>query len=280
MSRHAAKIAVWAGIFLLSFAVEVRAEATAPGAGAPAAPARIRTGLSRQEFVGKTERTLRGNYLLYLPEHYGKDKQPLPLILFLHGSGERGRNPNVIANFGPPRTALRQPGFPFLVLAPQCPPGAWWTDTEVTEMVMAVLDHVCKNYLVDTDRLYLTGMSMGGFGAWDLAQKYPDRWAALAVVCGGGNPYLQMRLTHLPTKVFHGAKDRNVPLLFAQQMAGVLQQAGGQVELRIYPQLAHEIWTVTYDDPKLYEWFLQHRRGQFRRPAVPTTRTTPPSRRP
>ncbi|MBN1942837.1 MAG: prolyl oligopeptidase family serine peptidase [Phycisphaerae bacterium] len=252
--------------------------AQAAGPNAPASPPRkpdavVRTGLSRHDFTAKTERDVGGDYLLYLPETYGRDKQPLPLILFLHGSGERGKNPNIIAKFGPPKTALKQKGFPFIVLAPQCPANKWWTDADVSDMVMALLDKVCKEYLVDTDRIYLTGMSMGGFGAWDLAQKYPERWAALAVVCGGGNPYLQMRLKHLPTRVFHGAKDRNVPLFMAQQMVGTLRQVGGQVDLKVYPDLAHNVWDVTYDDPKLYEWFLSHRRGK---PApkrrTPTTR--------
>ncbi|MBN1555465.1 MAG: prolyl oligopeptidase family serine peptidase [Phycisphaerae bacterium] len=227
----------------------------------------IRTGLSRHEFTAKIDKTVHGDYLLCLPETYGKDKLRLPLILFLHGSGERGKNPNIIGKFGPPRVSLQQKGFPFIVLAPQCPAGKWWTDVDVTEMVMALLDQVCKDYLVDTKRIYLTGMSMGGFGAWDLAQKYPDRWAALAVVCGGGNPYLQMRVKNIPTKVFHGAKDKNVPVFNSHMMAGTLKQFGGQVDLKVYPNLEHNCWTVTYDDPGLYEWFLQHQRGK---PAIPS----------
>ncbi len=222
----------------------------------------IRTGLTKHTFSAQRRQTLRAPYLLYLPEIYGKDQQPLPLILFLHGSGERGRNPDKIRSFGPPRVAGTQKGFPFIVLAPQCPSGKWWTDADVTETVMALLEETCKNYLVDTDRTYLTGMSMGGFGAWNLAQQYPDRFAALAVVCGGGNPYLQTRLRDLPTRVFHGGQDKHVPVQMAQQMVGVLKQIGGQVELLIYPKMGHNIWEITYDNPKLYEWFLEHRRAK------------------
>jgi predicted peptidase len=113
-------------------------------------------------------------------------------------------------------------------------------------------------------------MSMGGFGAWDLAQKYPKKWAALAVVCGGGNPYLQMRVKNIPTRVFHGAKDKNVPMFNAQIMVGALKQLGGKVDLQVYPTLAHNVWKVTYDNPQLYEWFLSN---QLPKPVRRTTTT-------
>lgn len=286
MKKHA----VWLGVFgmalpLVAVVVSEAAD-TAPAGIQPAGRSRpaIETGLTQHAFTAKINKTVSGNYLLYLPEFYGKmdgkfdskSPQRLPLILFLHGSGERGRNPNILRKFGPTRVALEQKGFPFIVLAPQCPPGRWWTDVDVTEMVMALLDQVSKNYLVDPDRVYLTGMSMGGFGAWHLAQQYPKRWSAMAVVCGGGNPYLQRRVKRIPTRVFHGARDRNVPVGMAQQMAGTLKKAGGQVELKIYPKLAHNVWTVTYDDPQLYQWFLLHSK---RNPPKPIRRSTPSTKR-
>ncbi len=266
MKKHITWMVLVAAVAAL--AVVIASYAAAPATSSTPV---IRTGLSNNEFVGKIDKVVQGKYLLYLPETYGKDKQKLPLILFLHGSGERGNNPNIIANFGPPKVALKQKGFPFIVLAPQCPPGKWWTDVDVTEMTLALLDQVSKDYLVDTKRIYLTGMSMGGFGAWDLAQKYPSRWAAMAVLCAGGNPYLQDRVRNIPTKVFHGAQDKNVPMGFAQQMVGTLKQAGGQVDLKIYPDKAHDVWTVTYNDPKLYEWFLSHSLGEPKQPQRLTT---------
>jgi predicted peptidase len=219
----------------------------------------VRTGLTTHSFQRKVTTPVGGKYLLYLPEHYGRNDAKLPLILFLHGSGERG-NLNALRNFGPVRVSQQQRGFPFIVLAPLCPKGKWWTDVDVTQSVMALLETVSETYLVDPDRIYLTGLSMGGFGVWNLAEQYPDRWAALAPVCGGGNPYLAQRVRHIPTRIFHGQNDRSVPVGMAKQMAAVLKSVGGRVELFVYPDLGHQCWKPTYDNPKLYQWFLSHGR--------------------
>lgn len=221
----------------------------------------IKTGQSVHVFEKKITKTLKGKYLLFLPEGYGKDAQRSPLILFLHGSGERGDNLQKVKKFGPHKTAEGQKGFPFIVLSPQCPSGRWWTDVDVAEMVMGMLDEVSRSYLVDTNRIYLTGLSMGGFGTWGLAQQYPNRFAAIAPVSGGGNVYLVHRLKNVPARAFHGAKDKRVSLRGAREMTVVLQRSGGNAELTVYPNLGHDIWDLTYSNPKLYEWFLQHRRG-------------------
>ena len=238
----------------------------------------IKIGQSAHEFEMKITKTLKGKYLLFLPEMYGEDAQRLPMILFLHGSGERGNNLGRVKKFGPHKTAEEQKGFPFIVLSPQCPSGGWWTDVDVIEMVMGMLDEVCRNYLVDTNRIYLTGLSMGGFGTWGLAQQYPNRFAAIAPVSGGGNVYLGHRLKNVPARVFHGAKDKRVPLRRSREMAAALRGAGGNVELIVYPNLGHDIWDLTYSNPKLYEWFLQHRRGD-KPNKQPLGRTTQPADR-
>ena len=255
MKKH-----VFAGLLVAGAVVAVFAVAVVPQSQKKPKQG-IKTGSSSHIFEMKVTKTLKGKYLLFLPEIYGKDNQPLPLILFLHGSGERGNNLAKVKKFGPHRTAEEQKGFPFIVLSPQCPSGRWWTDVDVIEMVMGMLDKVCKDYLVDTNRIYLTGLSMGGFGTWALAMQYPDRFAAIAPVSGGGNMYLAHRLKNVPVRVFHGAKDKHVPLRLSQNVAGALRQAGGKVELIVYPRLGHNIWRQTYSDPKLYEWFLQHRLG-------------------
>jgi predicted peptidase len=269
----------WMGVIVIvALAVVIGTEAadptpstssTAPATSTAPAPVVLRPGLTSNEFSAKIDRAVRGNYLLFLPDTHGQGDHKYPLILFLHGSGERGNDPKVIGRFGPPLVALKQKGFPFIVLAPQCPGGKWWSDVDVTEMVTSLLDKICKDYAVDPNRIYLTGMSMGGFGAWDLAQKYPNRWAALAVVCGWGDPYLQTRLKNLPTRVFHGEKDPNVPIALAQLMVTFLRQIGGNVYFKMYPDLGHNVWNVTYDDPRLYEWFLSHYRGEPAQTPIP-----------
>ncbi len=221
------------------------------------------TGQTGHTFSGKVTKKVQGKYLLSLPEKYNELKEDRwPLILFLHGSGERGTNLKLVKKHGVPKEAEKQKNFPFIVLSPQCPKEKWWSDIDVTLSVMAILDEVCKTYRVDTDRIYLTGLSMGGFGSWSLATQYPDRFAAMAVVCGGGNAYLAKRLRDLPTKIFHGAKDPAVPVAGSKMLAGALKGAGGTVDLLILPRGRHNIWGPVYSNPSLYEWFLQNTRSQ------------------
>jgi predicted peptidase len=232
-----------------------------PSAQPPAAAPQAATGQIVRDFAAAVARNVVTKYLLFLPETYGKDKaKKWPLILFLHGSGERGTNPASVRRVGLPKKLDAEPAFPFLVLSPQCPKDKWWTDAEVTVMVMALLDEVCRSYSVDPDRVYLTGLSMGGFGVWGLAGQYPDRFAAAAPLCGGGNLFQAPRLKSVPVWAFHGAKDKAVPVVFSQQMVSILKRAGGTVQLTIYPDLDHIIWDKTYADDRLYEWFLMHKR--------------------
>lgn len=214
----------------------------------------------------KSEKTVRGGYLLFLPDGYRTQSRTAhPLILFLHGMGERGPGVSKVKIHGPPKIAESLTNFPFIVLSPQCPPGEWWS----TELVLAALDEVIKRHRVDTNRIYLTGLSMGGFGSWELALKYPERWAAVAPICGGGNPLWPVgyqgeekkrALKNLPFWVFHGEKDPTVPLLESQRMVDSLKKFGCDVKFTVYPGVGHDSWTATYKNRELYDWFLEHRR--------------------
>lgn len=216
----------------------------------------------------KVTRTHKINYLLLLPEDYkAQKKERFPLMLFLHGIGERGTNVNVVKVHGPPKVAEKMSNFPFILVSPQCPPGGWWDN----ETLIALLDEVTDEYRVDTNRVYLTGLSMGGFGAWSLALAHPERFAAVAPICGGGNPIPIMgfdgkrkeTLKSLPIWTFHGDKDQAVPLSESERMVNFLKKYGCKdVKLTVYPGVGHDSWTQTYADPKLYEWFLSHRKGQ------------------
>ena len=251
-------------VLMVCVAGQAEPDAQAPTTKTAPKPA-VKTGTTQHTFSETITEKVRGKYLLFLPENTGKPGVKLPLILFLHGSGERGNNVADVGKIGLPKAAKSQPGFPFIVLSPQCPAKKWWTDPDVTRMVMAMLDDICKTYPVDLDRVYLTGLSMGGFGAFALAEQYPERFAALVPLCGGGNPYLAKRLKNIPTRIYHGAKDRSVPLMLSKQMASAIKQFKGDVELKVYPKLGHNIWGVTYDNPKLYEWLLTHRRKSKRK---------------
>jgi len=214
-------------------------------------------GQSKQSFEKKVVKRVSANYLLYLPKDYGKDRrQRWPVILFLHGAGERGGDLELVKKHGPPKIVEDKKDFPFIVLSPQCPEGGWWP----ADFLIPLLDEVAKQYRVDKSRVYLTGLSMGGFGTWALAIEHPDRFAAIAPICGGGDPKLVSRIKHLPVWVFHGAKDPVVPLEKSEMMVKALEEAGGNVKFTAYPEATHDSWTETYDNPELYEWFLSHRR--------------------
>ncbi len=197
--------------------------------------------------------------LLFLPKDYGADQQQKwPLILFLHGAGERGDNLERVKVNGIPKIVEQQKDFPFIAVSPQCSQYSWWP-VEL-EALNALLDEIVIKYAVDTKRIYLTGLSMGGFGAWHLATVYPERFAAIAPVCGGGDPEKACILKDIPAWVFHGAKDKTVSLEESKKMVKALEDCGGDVRLTIYPEAGHDSWTETYDNPELYKWFLKHSR--------------------
>ena len=200
------------------------------------------------------------NYLIQLPEAYAESDGAWPLLLFLHGMGERGNDLEQVKLHGPPKMVAEGKRFSFVLVSPQCPENGWWATDLQLRRLDALLDEVVSRYRVDEDRTYVTGMSMGGFGTWALAIRHPHRFAAIAPVCGGGNPGVAARIKHLPVWAFHGAKDERVPLQKSQEMVDALRAVGGDVTFTVYPDAAHDSWTQTYSNPELYAWFLQHRR--------------------
>ena len=207
-------------------------------------------------------------YLLFTPQGYDQDKKKKwPLMVFLHGAGERGTNLAKVAVHGPPKIVTNRPDFPFVLISPQCPTGEVWQK----EAIMALVDETLKKYRVDPDRVYLTGLSMGGFGSWSLAASYPDRFAAVAPICGGGNVLdvllpakgKEAALKTLPIWAFHGGKDPVVKTEESQRMVDAFKRAGdNDVKLTIYPEAQHDSWTETYNNEDLYKWFLEQTRPQ------------------
>ncbi|MBN1853306.1 MAG: prolyl oligopeptidase family serine peptidase [Pirellulales bacterium] len=195
------------------------------------------------------------NYLLYLPEDYSS-REAWPLILFLHGAGERGDNLDLVKKHGPPKLIEAGKEFPFIVVSPQCPKGRWWQPFELA----AVIDEIVATYHVDQDQIYVTGLSMGGFGTWALAAYQPDRFAAIVPICGGGEPAMTRLYASVPAWVFHGAKDNVVPLERSEAMVEALRKAGGNVKFTVDPEAYHDSWTTAYDNPDLYTWLLEQKR--------------------
>ena len=204
-------------------------------------------------------------YLLFLPPGCGKDKKRWPMILFLHGAGERGDNLSAVKKHGPPKLVEKDAKFGFIVVSPQCPRGQWWN----SDVLTALLDEVIENHPVDARRVYLTGLSMGGFGTWTLAARHPERFAAIVPICGGGRPGDAARLKDIPTWVFHGGKDGVVPVRKSEEMVAAMKKAGAkEVKLTVYGEAGHDSWSATYANPKLYKWLLEHRRKKPAKPAA------------
>ena len=211
-----------------------------------------------QMFEKKITKTVSCNYLLFLPEDYETKRQRWPLMLFLHGAGERGSDLNKVKVHGPPKIVENRKDFPFLVVSPQCPEGDWWT--EKVEVLINLVDDIAARYKVDKKRIYLTGLSMGGYGTWSLASAYPERFAAIAPICGSGSRIMSLRLKDIPIWVFHGGKDPVVPLEESEEMVNAIRKLGGDVKFTIYPDAGHDSWTESYNNQELYDWFLEHRK--------------------
>jgi predicted peptidase len=200
------------------------------------------------------------NYLLYLPDDYASDTERLwPFILFLHGSGERGTDVEVVRTVGLPKRIDTWPDFPCVVLSPQCPLDERWP--EQADRVMELLDTVLGELRVDHTRIYLNGLSMGGQGAWHLGALYPERFAAVMPICGRipeveGFSERVCALKDVPVWVFHGAKDDRVPVEDSVTMAKLLEECGGIVQLTIFPDGDHFCWGQVYEDQAVWDWLL------------------------
>jgi predicted peptidase len=193
------------------------------------------------------------DYLLYKPSSK-PSKGKWPLLIFLHGRGERGSNLNLVKKHGPAKI-VESKDLPFVIASPQCPrTDLWWKP----EIVTGLVDELLQKHPIDPDRVYLTGLSQGGFGTWATAARFPDKFAAVAPICGGGKTEWAKKYDSLPIWNFHGDADRVVPVRLSRVMVEAIKKAGGEIKHTEYPGVGHDSWTKTYRNPKLYEWFLSH----------------------
>ncbi len=218
-------------------------------------------------------------YRLLKPDGYAKDgTDRYPLVVFLHGIGERGTDNqkqlrNGVEEFVKDATRKKHPCF---LAVPQCPPDKTWsvvrstrenptfakTPTEPAAQVLDLIDVLCKEYRVDTDRIYLTGVSMGGYGTWDLACRKPELFAAAIPVCGGGDPAQAEKLARLPIWAFHGDKDPLVPVERSRDMIVALKKAGGKPEYTEYEDVGHDSWTPTYKNDTVLDWLFKQKKDK------------------
>jgi acetyl esterase/lipase len=215
-------------------------------------------------------------FQVYLPEEWRRDDGRLwPVILFLHGRGERGSEGMWQTQIGLPEAVRDHPErWPFVIVIPQCPLTAFWTDPASLELAMAALDRETAEFHGDPERTYLTGLSMGGYGAWELARLHPHRWAAVAIAAGGVfwsyAPERWEKVSTLPTEyaralgrtpvwLFHGTDDHMVVPRQSELMYEAFKATGGHIRLWLYQGLKHDCWTRAYGEPELPRWLLEHR---------------------
>lgn len=208
------------------------------------------------------EEDVRYKFITYLPDEYtaqnswSPDRQDqFPLILFLHG-GPPPADLNALANLGLPRILKNDRHFPFVVVSPLFKNGESW----FRESLDALLDRVVKEYRVDKERIYVTGLSLGGTATWSLAMAYPDRFAAIAPVAGVGDPRRMCKVVDVPVWAFHNDGDPVVPFSAAEMSIELLRDCGGDPIFTVYNSGLHDAWTAAYNNQDLYDWFLTHTR--------------------
>ena len=209
----------------------------------------------------KVASTVTTGYLLSLPEGYGEDKsKKWPLVLFLHGAGERGDDLEKNRVHGPFKELAKGRKIPAIVIAPQCPEGDWWASEKMLAVVKGLLDDAERRYRVDKSREYLTGLSMGGYGTWALAEIYPKRFAALAPICGNGDVSKVAVLKGVPIWTVHGDADPAVPVQGTRDLVAALKAAGSSVRYDEIPGGGHDVWTQTYAQDAFWDWLLAQKR--------------------
>jgi predicted peptidase len=226
-----------------------------------------------REYVGKSGKPLK--YRLIKPVDYKFGKK-YPLVLFLHGAGERGDDNaatlrHAAKDFSKPQTRSKYPAY---VVIPQCPTGKKWSEvdwskdsselpeepSDAMQSIKELIDDMVENAGVDPNRIYITGLSMGGYGTWDAIARYPGFFAAAAPICGGGDPKTVDKFKSLPIWCFHGAKDPVVKVIRSREMIEALQKVGSNAKYTEYPEAQHDSWTQTYSNPELFDWMFAQRR--------------------
>jgi predicted peptidase len=227
----------------------------------PAIPARAEDKVEHG-FLDRVHKDADGKeakYVIFVPKGYTGEKA-YPLILFLHGAGETGTDGKKQAEVGLGKAIKEQAdSFSFIAVFPQSQKRNWKADSDDGKRALAILDEVEKSYKVDKKHVYLTGLSMGGYGAWSFAEAFPDRWAAIVPICGGGDPKTAEKIKNIPCWIFHGEADNAVPVAKSREMKKALMEAGAkEVEYTEYPGVGHNSWDKAYGTKELYPWLLKH----------------------
>lgn len=204
-------------------------------------------------FTSKIKPSVSFNYLVAVPENFCADAK-LPMIVFLHGSGERGDDVERVKLNGLAKTYEKHTPRGFIVLSPQCPAGRVWNN--YVEELMELIETVANEYGADKKRISITGLSMGGFGTWEMGISYPDYFSAMAPICGGGMEWRAEILKDIPIKAFHGVLDEVVPVKRSIEMVKAVNRAGGKATITLYGKLGHNSWDAAYTGSELVDWLI------------------------
>jgi predicted peptidase len=222
-------------------------------------------GKEEHGFLNRVFRDASGHeakYVLFVPHDYQGDK-PYPLILFLHGLGESGSDGRrqVTVGLGP-AIKKQEKTFGFITVFPQSQRRTWKADSDDARLALDILAEVEKGFRIDPARVYLSGLSMGGYGTWSLAIQQPQRWAAIVPICGGGDPKQVDKIKDLPCWCFHGGADRVVAAAKSHAMIEALKAVDGHPKYTEYPRVGHNSWDRAYATPELFPWLLEQRRKE------------------
>lgn len=205
----------------------------------------------------KSENYFNFRYVQYLPKDYDPSKK-YPLVFFLHGAGERGDDLDIAVRHGYMKNVKQGAEYPFIFIAPQCPDGKYWGC--YTESLIAFLDFISDSLPIDKDRIYLTGLSMGGTGTWMLAMAAPERFAAIAPICGSGICWYAGALKDIPVMMYHGDCDDIVPISESVTMLSRINRQGGNAQLKICYGGVHDAWETAYNDDEFLNWLLAQKK--------------------
>lgn len=213
-------------------------------------------------FLNKVHKDADGKeskYVVFVPHGYTGEKA-VPLVLFLHGAGSTGDDGKKQVSGIAAEIRRKEKEFPAIVVFPQSQKRSWRADSVDGKRAMAILAETEKTYKVDDNRVYLTGLSMGGFGTWSLAAAHPDKWAAIVPICGGGDTKSAAKIKDLPCWCFHGDADPTVKVDLSRNMIKAIKDAGGNPKYTEYPDVKHDSWTKAYASKELYEWLWDQKR--------------------
>jgi len=235
--------------------------------------------VARERFEARVFKSGDGSlpYRLLRPKDYDAN-QRYPLVIFYHGAGECGDDnvKQLVHGMNDFASDDVMEKYPCFVVAPQCPDGVQWVDTpwtadahtmpekptEPLRLSLELITSLQSEFSIDASRLYVTGLSMGGFGVWDAIQRYPNRFAAAVPICSGGDPAFAKQLAQLPIWAFHGDEDGTVKPKRSRDMIAALKAAGGSPKYTEYPGVGHNSWAATYADREMYAWLFARKKSQ------------------